>query len=203
MLARALALLVLFVLPLPVLAEDHTLRVMASTVRLSIRGLLGGGTCTAFSINDKKALFLTADHCLKGEVRITGDEWPVEVVYRDKANDLAVVRARGNRRQHLVAAAADAAPGERLGYIGYGHGWEYPLSLKGTAEGFGWLIHPLNIFVLISPKCYPGMSGGPIFNAAGEIVSIMQMANDSLDICAGKPLGIILALTGEYWQERR
>ena len=181
---------------------NQVLRVMASTVRLTVVHPFGQGSCSAFSIDQKRSLFLTAQHCTRTkEVYITGDEAPVKIMYEDEFNDLAVIQAIGQSRTSLKPAQTDIEAEVPVILLGYGHGWNQPLSVAASSvEQYLWFRHPLDLYTTFTPRCYGGQSGGPIVNTAGEVVSIVQRTKIKGNTCLGKPLSIILLSTGQFWQ---
>lgn len=196
-----IALVLVGFLAVPLAAGDQVLAVMASTVQLRVVRLLGTGSCSAFSINGKKGYFLTAWHCVvEADVWVVGDEEKVRVLYLDPGKDLAVFRAPGSRRTALRPAAQDASEGQQVVILGYAHGWPTAPTIKAQVElAYVWFNpNPFDLYTAFKPACYRGMSGGPIFDLTGRVVSIVQRANSQH--CFGKPLSEILDSTGKYWE---
>ncbi len=160
------------------------------------------GYCTAFSINDDKDYFLTADHCF-GEY-MTLDGMNAYAVWGDPDADLMllVVPDSGKGRYPALKLAKDMPKqGEPAAALGYGFG------TMGTTFMAGYVVQPdtviqINAFkgeqhYTITNITIPGMSGGPVFNDKGEVISIVQMGNDKIGI--GRTLNELKALTGNFW----
>lgn len=96
----------------------------------------------------------------------TGD---LELLVVDVVHDLAIVRSEMLRGQHLPLAKGNLSKGERIYSMGNPHDLGMTI-IEGTYNGL--VEHSRYQKILFSGSLNPGMSGGPAFNEAGEIVGI-------------------------------
>lgn len=147
----------------------------------------GGAFCTTFAINEKRHLWMTAAHCLQDEmaVYVSGDE--VHVAAVDHVQDIAVlmtptVTAKGFHLQ-------DAPPqyGQPIHIIAYGlaMGSGDQMLVQGTiASPEAHLFDRPAPFAVLDITACKGMSGGPVLNVEGELVSLVQL---SIGEACGRP----------------
>jgi S1-C subfamily serine protease len=163
------------------------------------------GYCTAFSINDAKDYFLTADHCY-GEY-MTVDGMNAYAIWGDPDADLMllVVPDSGEGRYPALTLAKEMPKqGQPAAALGYGFG------TIGTTFMAGYVVQPDTIIPIqpfngeqhytITNITIPGMSGGPVFNDNGEIISIVQMGNSQIGI--GRTLNELRKLTEKFWENK-
>lgn len=127
-------------------------------------------------------LVVTADHVVEREEDITvglpdGSEVPAKLVGRDPTSDLALLRLDSGSATPATAAAADSvqvgnivlavgrpnsgAPQATMGIVSVvGDSWRSRRG--GLVEGF----------IRADVSMYPGFSGGPLVNAAGEVIGL-------------------------------
>jgi S1-C subfamily serine protease len=160
--------------------------------------------CTAFSIDEKRGLFMTAAHCLPEVTgQLTLDGHVAWVVYQNADLDLAVLESRGAVRPAMVPCVANAALGDEVIAIGHAYGFpvaqarrghvaapymELPIA-QGSAES-KW-------FMVVDFALIGGMSGGPMISLDGCVVAINQQGNDAIGL--GKPIEVIMAATRQFW----
>jgi putative serine protease PepD len=147
---------------------------------VSIRAGSAGGS--GFAIDDRGHI-VTNNHVVArgGEVSVIGQDGrrlPAEVVGRDPANDLAVLRvtAAGAPTPLTLAGAGDLRVGEPVLAVGS------PLGLSGTVTA--GIVSALDRRVRLGDggarrtaiqtdaSINPGNSGGPLVNARGEVVGV-------------------------------
>lgn len=125
-------------------------------------------TCTGFVVDSARGLAVTAAHCITdGENFVDGE--PTTVV-RMKS-DLALIRVPVMSKPPLRVRSDDPVLGEGIVSVGFGYGDLTVLS-RGVAgydseDGYLYVDGPL----------IPGMSGGPILDARGEVVGVNQKSN--------------------------
>lgn len=151
--------------------------------------------CTASSINRTEHLWLTAAHCVAGEMRIAGSPALLVEGYADA--DVAVLivpdyTAPGElyRRQTRINFGTDIMiAGHPLGYedIFLTHGKvANPLALLGEEESrykintvLPWLSDKaglkFNGFMILDCAGAPGNSGSPVMDKDGYVVSVVQV----------------------------
>lgn len=125
-------------------------------------------------------VIVTADHVIENEENITvgfadGREAQARLVGRDPGSDLAVLRVEGvttpaiergpaARVGHFVLALGRPAPGEPMASFGVvsavGGAWR--TFRGGQVEGY----------LRSDTTFYPGFSGGPLINTAGQMVGL-------------------------------
>lgn len=198
--------------------ESASAKVKRSVARVDITvtdvfGQEQHGACTAFSINDLRDYFLTAAHCY-GKV-MTVDKHPARVVYLDHESDLMVltvpesgevpeVKPLAKPRECKDGSVGYVCQGEEIAAMGFGFGGYVPLLKTGNVSAINVLLPDWGFgdreSMLLSGFAYiPGMSGGPVFNADGKIVGIVQWGDNGNYIGGGRVLDIVMEKTGKYW----
>lgn len=126
---------------------------------------------------------LTAHHVVKDAKKITvrfsdGRRFAADIVSRDPANDLALLKLRGftlsDERGLRVLRGTAVAPGEEIHVIGYPLGailGSRPSIVSGQVSASVGFRNAENQFRITAP-INPGNSGGPILNARGEVLGI-------------------------------
>lgn len=165
-------------------------------------------SCTGFIINDKAKggqnrtddvdYILTAAHC-DGTDLYAGQR-PAIVKAKDVKKDLMVLEVEDLERPALRLAKKDPVLGEEVASFGYGYGLEDPMfrvahisndKIYIPYEGIGG---PL---FAIDSSFVPGQSGGPVVNAAGEVVLIVQLGTPVVGFGVGAE--IIRDKVGRYF----
>lgn len=104
-----------------------------------------------------------------------GDDYTARVVGADARDDLALIKI--DPKQPLtVAPLGDSAavkPGDWVMAMGNPLGFEYSLTV-GVISGKGRSLPQTNFgdFIQTDAAIYPGNSGGPLFDLAGEVIGI-------------------------------
>ena len=157
--------------------------------------------CTGFSINRAKGYFLTASHCKGEEMRINrSTAW---MLYESVAEDLMVLSAAVVRKPALRPSTQHMTRGMEVFSLGYAYGLDEPLfrfghvSHPGMKLDYG-MAYGKGTFFIIDITSIGGMSGGPVLDAEGKVVSIIQLGDGMSGL--GRPIGVILAHTGQYWE---
>jgi len=149
-------------------------RVKRAVVRVEA-GLKGG---SGFFIDTLGGLIVTNDHVVAGERRLsvaldTNRRVPAQLVGRDHDADLALLRINPNACSdcpHLRIAKADSTgttvvPGERVIAVGF------PLHQQSTVTS--GIVSSVREHAIISDvNINHGNSGGPLLNAAGDVVAV-------------------------------
>lgn len=169
------------------------------------------GLCTGFIIHtdyqddkDSYDLVLTAAHCFGKD--LYADQEPARVKWKDEKKDLLVLQIGDTGRPALRLAKDDPKPGEEVASYGYGYGTVTDkaifrithVSAKDlfiAADGIGG---PL---LATDATFVPGQSGGPVVNAEGEVVMIVQMGTSAVGLGVGAET--IRSKTGKYWEKAK
>ena len=137
------------------------------------------GGCTAFIINQEKHYLLTAAHCQANEHQLLWADYVLaKVILLDSQRDLMVIEAKeiDPARPALKLAVKNPAIGQEVMSIGFGYALERPffrqthiqddkMALPGVSGG---------PFVSTDSPFVGGQSGGPVVDAAGDVVLIVQ-----------------------------
>jgi S1-C subfamily serine protease len=135
---------------------------------------------------DRQGHILTADHVVQGSSSVSvkfanGTTRSVSVTGRDLATDLAVLSVNPSGLSLHPIALGDSASlqvGDPVAAIGDPFG--YPRSMSvGIASGLDRTIAGLNSYsiahaVQTDAAIDPGNSGGPLLNAAGQVIGIVD-----------------------------
>lgn len=172
---------------------------LASITRITVKD----GSCTAFSIDDTRQLYLTAAHCYGPELRLDGE--PAGVMFLDDASDLMVLLAPHAMTRAPLRPDVDAHMGDAALGAGYAYGW--PLAQVRTGhvaaapvrifdQSLGALLS--GVWLVVDFPFVGGMSGGPLVNGRGRVVGVMLQANHESG--AARPIGDVLAHTARFWR---
>lgn len=132
------------------------------------------------------AFFVTADgyavtneHVVRGSralsALIGGKELPVQVIDRDAANDLALIKVAVASRP-IPIAAGEPAKGEDIAALGYPVANALGTEQKATFGRVNALSGARNDsrVIQIDAPLQPGNSGGPVLNRRGEAVGVVM-----------------------------
>ncbi len=169
----------------PALVERVSNSVVAIRTVVGTGFRQGSGTGTGIVV-DKDGHIVTNYHVIEGarEVSVEFVDGTVvagTVVRTDEANDLAVVRVSAAAGLLAPATFADSSlvhPGETVFAIGNPFGLDFTVTSgivsavnrTSPAEGVGG--EQLRGMIQTDAAVNPGNSGGPLFNAAGEVIGI-------------------------------
>lgn len=147
-------------------------------------------SCTGFAVAPN--VIQTAAHCVGDNMRADGN--PIKLIGADKLYDLAVYSDVALDRAPLVFREADTVQFEPLIAIGYGNGWTMPIVMKETV-----LIPSYKVDsefpkeVVVTPGYVEGMSGGPVVDTDGYVVSVVQVQYRSAPVGFGVGVTLIKA----------
>lgn len=163
--------------------EKSVVRISGHITRLTEDGVISGTyTCTGEVIGVGKVL--TAAHCVQGdEGTMTADDETLTVLKSDESLDLALVSVETHDKPALGMRALPVYRFEHLTAIGYAFGYT---KMSVLAE-IVFMLHD-NPWSKNDPEVTPGiivqggyiggMSGGPVVDAKGLQVSIVQRGNE-------------------------
>lgn len=151
---------------------------VVKTVEKSIVYLEGtDGACTAFVINQEKHYLLTAAHCFSKEIWV--DRVAGKVISLDTKKDLMVVEAKDldPARPALKLAPKNPERGQEVMSAGFGFALERPFYRQAHVQDDAFMYPEAGVggpYISVDAPFVGGQSGGPVVNAAIEIVSIVQ-----------------------------
>ena len=163
---------------------DMIERVVPSVVQIRARSERGGGIGSGVVV-DHSGHIVTNDHVVRGAVTIVvelhdGTVVAAEVIGSDPSNDLAVIRANIPADATVPAVFGDSdivRVGEPVFAIGNPFDLDFTVT-SGIVSGIDRESHqylggrPVRGVIQIDAAVNPGNSGGPLFNAAGEVIGI-------------------------------
>lgn len=163
------------------------------------------GSCTGFVIDQPRHYVMTAAHCQPNERgTLWVDRVQARIVSLDHQKDLMVVEAKDidPSLPALKLAAKNPERGQDVMSCGYGMGLERPFfrqahvqddqtSVPGTGQA--------GTFISLDSAFVGGQSGGPVVNAAGEVLMIVQRASETVGIGVGAD--IIRDRMGRFFQK--
>lgn len=162
---------------------------VAKGVRESIVEIAIGseGACTGFVIDAEKGYVLTAAHCdnpNESGKELFADLRPARVVAKDDKRDLMVLQIADNDRPALKLAKNDPKIGDEVASYGYGYALEEPLFRVAHISAQDIAVERAR-YIAVDVTFVSGQSGGPVVNALGEVVMIVQMGTPSVGLGVG------------------
>ena len=148
--------------------------------------------CTAFSI--APGVYLTADHCLLDETN-TIEGHDITVVMRDHTYDIAVLRA-GVVRPVLLLGDAPVL-GESVVFVGFAYSFPTPTVRHSLVSALVEIRGTMR--TAYDNAAIGGMSGGPVIDASGRVVGIVQASNRYAMVSLVH--ADLVRLVGDYWQD--
>lgn len=160
--------------------------------------------CSGFVIDVERDYAVTAGHCMQHAltsgvgVVVDGIEATVEMVEGNV--DVAVIHVPGHRRnRELEPYHFPIKVGSEIGVYGWAleHGWGAHFragviaSLYPSGQG---------IWVITDQPYSGGMSGGPVVNTQGKVVSMIQRS-DRTFTGSGLHIGPLWRATRQYWAD--
>lgn len=155
--------------------------------------------CTGFVIDAKRHLVLTAQHC-EAE-KMLADGTPAYKVFADGRKDLLVIRAHGVDKPALKLAAKDPEIGQEVATLGFGWALEFPMFRMSHVSHPRFEIEGLSgPFVVVDTSYVGGQSGGPVVDASGAVVSIVQRGDQDGTFGLGVGVETIKDRVGKYFE---
>lgn len=191
-------LLVAFIVPVGAIEWNP----IATRVAKSLAYLSGPqGDCTAFVIDSKRDLVLTAGHCdqrtSSGESAMLVDNIPTKVISKDTKKDLLVLEVKGLDKPALYLAKTEPQVGDEVASYGYGYSLSKPLFRVTHISAIDTEEAP--DMILTDTDFVQGQSGAPVVNAGGEVVMIVN-AGDGTKVGLGVGAETIKARMGRYFE---
>lgn len=164
---------------------------------------MGAYQCTGFVIDRTRGHIMTAAHCLHDEDAsgLFADGQHVRIVYQSDLDDVLIL-ATEIRKPALRPHLGFVRKGQEVLAMGYGF---------GVGDIIARPTHVANPRVKIGPQ-YPGdylmatlpyvdgMSGGPVVDTSGRLVSLIQKSNPLAGV--GRPIKDVYASTAVWWGPR-
>jgi serine protease DegQ len=158
---------------------------LADAVETAAKSLVvvkGRARQSASGVAYAPGLVLTANHVLERDEDLSvtepgGSSMPAQLVGRDPASDLAVLRVAGLELPLAQAPAAAA----RTGQLALAIGRPGPMASLGIVSFVGGPLRTgrgltLEQFIRTDATPYPGFSGGPLIDASGAVLGITTTA---------------------------
>ena len=207
------ALTAVFILATPLQAFNWS--GVFSQVQQSVVQLISErGSCTAFSIDQERKYYLTAAHCLSGDLTFwkeastaTGPQHAftlVRVLVASKELDLAVLEGS----EGFVAVSRGRMPrkGEEVASIGYAFGEPDPFIIGSIVAQIKEARSYARTRVILfkDNQDIGGMSGGPVVDTRGRLVGMVQsgitIGSQMTNIAYGTAITDLYAFTKAYWR---
>jgi S1-C subfamily serine protease len=166
-----------------------------------------GTSCTGFIINSKAKdkdnhdvdYVLTASHCEAG--KLWADQSLATVIAKNKDKDLLVLSIEDSDRPALKLAKDNPTVGQEAASFGYGYGLEKPLFRLTHISAETYIPYdgiggPL---FFTDATFVGGQSGGPVINADGEVVMMVQLGTNLVGMGVGAET--IRQRVGKYWEK--
>lgn len=139
------------------------------------------GSCTGFVINKKESYVMTAAHCAPDDIQdiLWVDHVRGTIIALDTKKDLMVVKVPDMDPSHQILSLAEHNPDIRQDVmsVGYGYGLERPFFKTAHVADTAVMLPNLGSngpFIGVDAAFTPGQSGGPILDASGNVVAIVQ-----------------------------
>lgn len=166
------------------------------------------GSCTAFSINQKHAYYLTAAHCLGEDIALWKEQVPGLVAVQGRI-DVKQVTLVNKQKDIAVLEGVIGLPsvvrgkasiGQEVASIGYAYGENRPFILASIISQIreARAYDTTRIIILRDNVDIGGMSGGPVINTRGQVIAMVQQVNRNLSW--GTAIEDIYQLTKLYWE---
>lgn len=160
--------------------------------------LSDGGSCTAFSINEKMGLWMTANHCMGKVMTIDGEK--VVVAGQWAVDDVALVM--GPHAKALRIADREPKAGDEAVIDGF------PFGLTPISHAKGSVVNPAidvafdadheTQIALYDTIIAPGNSGSPVVSK-GKVIGVLQFGFNRSALCGGVSWKKLVEDTLKYW----
>lgn len=162
------------------------------------------GACTGFVINAEKKYVMTAAHCY-GE-KLWVDLVTARVVALDTKKDLMVLEVKDldPSKESLVLASKNPEIRQDVMSVGFGYALERP-QFRSAHVSDNAMVVDQGIggpFIAVDVSFTPGQSGGPVVDANGDVVAIVQRG-DGGTIGLGAGAELIKERMGRFFSAKK
>ena len=170
----------------------------------AISTLEGKIYCTGFVVDNKRDYALTADHCMHNRWVEEGgtmvDGVVPEELWGDDALDVAVLHIPGIDRPELKPQFKPARAGQEMGSFGFARESGLKEHFRaGVVSGVEAVVDGLDgAWTVTDQPFIGGMSGGPVVDTDGKLISMVQRSNSVTGI--GRSIQEIWLATRSYWK---
>lgn len=148
------------------------------------------GVCTGFVIAPE--IILTDQHCMGPQ--LTADGYQAEEIYEDVFYDLAVLKVKKLDKKPLEFRDKKVEQAEALVGLGYANGWPLASRIKVEVILTDIKVNPRAPMTILTKGGFTnGMSGGPVVDGEGKVVSIIQRGDHADQTDIGVGVGLIKA----------
>lgn len=160
------------------------------------------GYCTGWSINELKGFIVTAAHC-EGE-NMLADGHKAEILYVNTTADLMILQVSEGKKPSIKPSTKIVKKGDELLAIGYGYGFTQPVAKQCKVAVADLVINEIEEgerFLIADCAYIGGMSGGPVVNSEGKVISIVQLGSPDNATGLGRVLKTIRDVVGYFGRE--
>lgn len=156
--------------------------------------------CSGFVIShiDNSSVVMTAHHCLGPDMKVNG--YGASTMLDHEGLDVGILRVPGFLRPTIKPNRGRIRAGHLVAAVGYGFSLAEPLSVMGHVShpSLPFPNEPGQWFVFDEPFI-GGMSGGPIVDYNGRVVSVIAQTDPINDLGYGRPINDLWELTRPFW----
>lgn len=167
----------------PLRASDWAATVKQVEASIVFVAIGEDGGCTAFVINQQKHYLLTAAHCFPDkDESLWADHVEAKVIYLNQHKDLMILEAKDldPSRPALRLALKNPARGQEVMSVGFGYALERPFFRQARVQDDAMVIPEDGLvgpYISTDAPFVEGQSGGPVVNALGEVVAVVQRSD--------------------------
>ncbi len=163
---------------------------------------------TGFVVDGENSLIVTNKHVLSDPnaeyyvIDKEGKEYLVENIYRDPANDIAIIKVGANLPALTLGNSEQLKVGQSVIAIGTALGEFRHTVTTGVISGlgrgiyagdiFGALVERIDGVIQTDAAINPGNSGGPLLNTRGQVIGVnVAVAGNAQNIGFAIPINVI------------